>query len=114
MSAQFARAEAFRALHARPGIFAIPNPWDAGSARLLAQIGFEALATTSAGFAYSIGRPDGEGALNREVTIPKAARKRFGERLPSGFAAVPSRTRPGVPTIPSTHTTCRSSASRRR
>jgi len=66
------RAEAFRALHERSGIFAIPNPWDAGSARLLAQIGFEALATTSAGFAYSIGRPDGEGALSRDETIANA------------------------------------------
>jgi len=72
MSLHAERAEAFRALHERRGIFAIPNPWDAGSARLLAQIGFEALATTSAGFAYSIGRPDGEGALSRDETIANA------------------------------------------
>jgi len=48
MTDQVARAERFAALHARPGLFVIPNPWDAGSARLLAGLGFEALATTSA------------------------------------------------------------------
>lgn len=53
------RAERFKALHGRPGAFVIPNPWDAGSARLLAGLGFEALATTSAGFANTLGRPDG-------------------------------------------------------
>jgi len=72
MSLHAERAEAFRALHERRGIFAIPNPWDAGSARLLAQMGFEALATTSAGFAYSMGRPDGEGALSRDETLANA------------------------------------------
>jgi len=48
----------FRALHERPGVFAIPNPWDVGSARVLEGLGFEALATTSAGFAFSVGRRD--------------------------------------------------------
>ncbi len=72
MKSQAARAEAFKSLHARPGIFAIPNPWDAGSAKMLAALGFEALATTSAGFAYSIGRPDGEGAINRAETLANA------------------------------------------
>ena len=72
MDAQSARAEAFRSLHERPGIFAIPNPWDAGSASILATLGFEALATTSAGFAYSIGRPDAEGAIGREETLANA------------------------------------------
>src|SRR5262249_49929537 len=47
----------FRELH-QSGCFVMPNPWDVGSARLLAQIGFKAVATTSAGFAWSIGRPD--------------------------------------------------------
>ncbi len=51
------RFEAFRALHAS-GCFVMPNPWDVGSARLLAGLGFKALATTSAGFAWSQGRPD--------------------------------------------------------
>ena len=48
----------FRALHAREQLFVMPNPWDIGSARLLASCGFEALATTSAGFAWSIGKVD--------------------------------------------------------
>ena len=52
------RGEAFRALHAEPGAFVIPNPWDAGSARLLAGLGFKALATTSSGFAMTLGRLD--------------------------------------------------------
>ncbi len=49
----------FRALHAREGLFVIPNPWDTGSARILAALGFQALATTSAGMAYALGRPEG-------------------------------------------------------
>jgi 2-methylisocitrate lyase-like PEP mutase family enzyme len=53
------RGEAFRALHERAGAFIIPNPWDTGSARILAALGFEALATTSAGMAVSLGVPDG-------------------------------------------------------
>ncbi|KUY98420.1 MULTISPECIES: oxaloacetate decarboxylase [unclassified Burkholderia] len=61
---QFRQAETFRALHTRPGAFIIPNPWDAGSARLLAMAGFESLATTSAGFAFSRGRPDN--AIDRD------------------------------------------------
>lgn len=72
MDSQSACAEAFRALHDRSGIFAIPNPWDAGSARILATLGFEALATTSAGFAFSVGRPDAEGAIGREETLANA------------------------------------------
>lgn len=72
MDSQSARAEAFRSLHDRSGIFAIPNPWDAGSASILATLGFEALATTSAGFAFSVGRPDAEGAIGREETLANA------------------------------------------
>jgi len=52
------RRARFRALHAREQLFVMPNPWDVGSARLLAACGFEALATTSAGFAWSIGKHD--------------------------------------------------------
>jgi 2-methylisocitrate lyase-like PEP mutase family enzyme len=55
MRSQTEKAEAFVALHARPGAFVIPNPWDAGTARLLAAMGFEALATTSLGFANTLG-----------------------------------------------------------
>jgi 2-methylisocitrate lyase-like PEP mutase family enzyme len=57
----------FRALHEREGAFVIPNPWDVASARLLAGLGFEALATTSAGFAASLGKRDGE--VTREEAI---------------------------------------------
>jgi 2-methylisocitrate lyase-like PEP mutase family enzyme len=53
-----ARRARFRELHAREQLFVMPNPWDVGSARLLASLGFEALATTSAGFAWSIGKGD--------------------------------------------------------
>ena len=72
MVSQATRAEAFKSLHARRGIFAIPNPWDAGSAKMLATLGFEALATTSAGFAFSVGRPDAEGAIGRAETLANA------------------------------------------
>jgi 2-methylisocitrate lyase-like PEP mutase family enzyme len=72
MNAQASRGERLRMLHARPGIFVIPNPWDAGSAKILALLGFEALATTSAGFAFSVGKPDAEGALNRPDTLANA------------------------------------------
>jgi 2-methylisocitrate lyase-like PEP mutase family enzyme len=67
MATQKERAEKFRALHARAGAFIIPNPWDAGSARLLASLGFEALATTSAGFAFSLGRMDGRVTLAEKI-----------------------------------------------
>ena len=56
MRTQAEKAAMFRALHARPGAFIIPNPWDAGTARLLAALGFEALATTSLGLANMLGR----------------------------------------------------------
>ena len=72
MDVQTLRAEAFKALHERDGAFVIPNPWDAGSARMLASLGFEALATTSAGLAFSLGRPDAEGALTPEETLDNA------------------------------------------
>jgi 2-methylisocitrate lyase-like PEP mutase family enzyme len=58
MQTQSEKGLAFRALHERAGAFIIPNPWDVGSARLLAHLGFEALASTSSGFAFSIGRTD--------------------------------------------------------
>src|SRR5579871_4059931 len=56
MRSQLEKAKAFRALHERPGAFIIPNPWDAGTAKLLAGTGFEALATTSLGVANMLGR----------------------------------------------------------
>lgn len=57
MTSQAEKVEAFRALHA-DGCFVIPNPWDAGTAVALERMGFKALATTSSGFAWSLGRPD--------------------------------------------------------
>ena len=66
---QIHRGEVLRALHQRPGIFVVPNPWDAGSARLLAHLGFEALATTSAGLAFSLAKADGSAVVTREETL---------------------------------------------
>jgi 2-methylisocitrate lyase-like PEP mutase family enzyme len=56
MRSQAEKAATFRALHERPGAFIIPNPWEAGTAKILASIGFEAIATTSRGLAYMLGR----------------------------------------------------------
>ena len=69
MRTQAGRARSFRALHERPGIFIMPNPWDAGTAKLFASLGFEALATTSLGFASSRGRVDGTLSITREELI---------------------------------------------
>ena len=60
MVSQADKGARFRALHERDGAFIIPNPWDAGSARMLEGLGFEALATTSSGFAGALGRFDGQ------------------------------------------------------
>jgi 2-methylisocitrate lyase-like PEP mutase family enzyme len=64
--------DAFRALHARSGAFVIPNPWDAGTARILTALGFEALATTSAGYAFSVGRHDSSAGLTRDGILQNA------------------------------------------
>ena len=64
---QSEKAARFRALHERPGAFVIANAWDAGSARVLAGLGFEAIATSSGAFANSLGRLDG--AVTREEAI---------------------------------------------
>src|SRR5574342_1045177 len=69
MTTQAERAAAFRVLHERPGAFIIPNPWDAGTAKLLASLGFEALATTSLGLANSLGRVDGAQAVTRTEVL---------------------------------------------
>ncbi len=72
MPTQIEKHRRFRNLHERPGLFVIPNPWDAGSARILTTLGFEALATTSAGFSFSIGRRDSVGAVTREELLENA------------------------------------------
>jgi len=64
------KANRFRALHERPGGFVMPNPWDAGSARILAGLGFEALATSSGAFAGTLGRRDGN--VQREEALAHA------------------------------------------
>jgi 2-methylisocitrate lyase-like PEP mutase family enzyme len=69
MRTQAQKAEAFRALHERPGAFIIPNPWDAGTAKLLASLGFEALATTSLGLSNMLGRVDGTNTVSRAEVL---------------------------------------------
>jgi 2-methylisocitrate lyase-like PEP mutase family enzyme len=67
MPSQLEKARVFRALHESGETFVIPNPWDAGSAMLLQKAGFKALATTSSGFAQSIGKADGEVSLEEKL-----------------------------------------------
>lgn len=67
MRSQVERAAAFRALHEGPP-FLVPNPWDVGSARILEAMGFQALATTSSGFAFTLGRLDGNVTLDEVVS----------------------------------------------
>src|SRR5947209_7661275 len=86
------RCQRFRQLH-DSGCFVIPNPWDRGSARLLAQLGFEALATTSSGFAWSLGRPDNqvpiEGVLDHIRSIAEAVELPVNADFEGGFAVEP-------------------------
>ena len=82
MTTQAQKAAAFRALHERDGAFIIPNPWDAGSAKLLAALGFEALATTSLGFASTLGRLDGTGAVSRREVLENCAAIAAATHLP--------------------------------
>lgn len=72
MTTQSDKAARFRELHARATAFIIPNPWDVGSAQILEHLGFEALATTSVGYAYSIGRRD-HGVTRDEMLAHAAA-----------------------------------------
>jgi 2-methylisocitrate lyase-like PEP mutase family enzyme len=87
------RRDAFRRLH-ESGCFVIPNPWDLGSARLLAGLGFRALATTSSGFAWSLGRPDNRVTLDEALAHLRAIAG--GVELPvnadfeGGFAVEPA------------------------
>jgi 2-methylisocitrate lyase-like PEP mutase family enzyme len=69
---QAEKAKLFKALHERAGLLVLPNPWDAGSAKLLAAMGFEALATTSAGLAWMLGKPDGAAAVTRAESMRNA------------------------------------------
>ena len=80
MPTQAEKGRSFRALHERGRAFIIPNPWDIGSARFLQSLGFEALASTSAGFAFSIGKSDG--AVGREAMLIHAAALASATDLP--------------------------------
>lgn len=80
MPTQTEKGDIFRALHERGRAFIIPNPWDIGTAKILAHLGFEALATTSAGFAFSIGRKDN--AVGRERMLGHVAEIASATDLP--------------------------------
>ena len=82
MRTQAERARSFRALHERPGVFIMPNPWDAGTAKLFASLGFEALATTSLGFSSSRGRVDGTLSIGREELIANCREIASATELP--------------------------------
>lgn len=80
MKTQAEKGRLFRAMHERENAFIIPNPWDVGTARLLARLGFEALATTSAGYAFSIGRKDN--TVGREMMIDHVSAVASASDLP--------------------------------
>ena len=90
-----ARREAFRALHEQ-GCFVIPNPWDVGTARYLQHLGFKALATTSAGFAFSQGMPDSDHVVSRDRSLAHIAEIAASVDVPvnadfaSGYGEKPS------------------------
>jgi len=92
---QAEKGRRFQALHSRPGIFVIPNPWDAGTAKILAGLGFEALTTTSAGLAFTLGKQDGDGSVTRDETLANARLIADATDLPvaadleDGFGASP-------------------------
>src|SRR6185503_4349080 len=87
-SSQHEKGERFRALH-EGGPFVIPNPWDVGSAKVLAGLGFEALATTSSGFAFTLGRHDGGVTLDEVVehtrTLAEAVELPISVDLENGY-----------------------------
>ncbi len=91
-STQERKGAAFRALHEGEP-FVIPNPWDAGSARVLEALGFEALASTSSGFAYTLGRLDGEATLDEVVehtrALDRATSLPVSIDLENGYGAAP-------------------------
>jgi 2-methylisocitrate lyase-like PEP mutase family enzyme len=92
---QAEKGERFRALHEGPGAFVIPNPWDAGTAKILTAMGFSALTTTSAGLAFALGRRDGAGLITRDETLANAKAIVDATHLPvaadleNGFADEP-------------------------
>lgn len=93
---QHARGVVFAELHRGPGAFVIPNPWDAGTSRILTGLGFRALATTSAGVAFGLGRRDGENLVSRAEALENARRIVAATNLPvagdleNGYSADPA------------------------
>jgi 2-methylisocitrate lyase-like PEP mutase family enzyme len=106
--------KAFKALHERTGAFSIPNPWNAGTAKILTALGFEALATTSAGYAFSIGKEDSTANMTRDGILANAKEIVEATHLPvsadlqdgfgpsSASSADLSRMQPATPALPST------------
>ncbi len=94
MTRQQQKAAAFQALHAGDP-FVLPNPWDAGSARVLAALGFKALASTSSGLAFTLGRLDGNVGLDEAVehaaTLDRATELPVSVDLENGYGADPER-----------------------
>jgi 2-methylisocitrate lyase-like PEP mutase family enzyme len=92
MTDQAAQTRVFRQLH-ESGCFVIPNPWDLGSASLLVQLGFKALATTSCGFAWSLGRPDNGVSLGEALAHLRAVSQTVhvpvNADFEKGFATAP-------------------------
>ncbi len=96
MQSQSEKGERFRSLHQSGRLFVMPNPWDAGTARILQHLGFEALATTSAGCAFSLGRRDGTGEVSLDDLLANARQICSATDLPvsadleDGFARRPA------------------------
>ena len=94
MLTQAEKGVAFEALHKRDGIFIIPNPYDVGSARLLEHLGYEALATSSAGYAFTVGKPDNavgrEGTLTHAEAVAAATSLPLSIDLENGFGDTPA------------------------
>lgn len=94
-STQAEKYEAFKALHGGPEAFVIPNPWNGGTSRILTSLGFEALATTSAGYAFAIGHRDSQASLSRDQVLDNAAEILDATHLPvsadleDGFGEAP-------------------------
>src|SRR5258707_14103938 len=116
MRTQAERARMFRALHERPGIFVMPNPWDAGTAKLFASLGFEALATTSLGLANALGRVDGALAVSREELIANCRAIAAATELPvnadleNGYADDPGEAAGTIRLAADAGIACRSTA----
>jgi 2-methylisocitrate lyase-like PEP mutase family enzyme len=106
MTTQQHKAEQFTALHDREGAFLIPNPWDAGSARVLEGLGFEALATTSSGFAQTLGRRDGKVTLEEKLdhcrALCSATRVPVSVDLENGFSHAPADVQAAIAAVAAT------------